>query len=189
MKFNDSMNKHTRLADAYHSAQIEGPGYLLKPLTEDDFTLYRQLYTLPSIQKWIGVAFSDRQVERAFAQLSSKVQPFWFDNMHWVIYDKVSEDAIGITALVGQSAVEVGTLLLPHAQNKGVAYEVMSNTINYAFTQANKEKVFAYFWYKHTASFRLVKKLGFYIDQVTLHKQRPLPSFYCEKINKNRVSV
>jgi len=183
------MNKYPTQADAYHSARIEGTCYTLKPLSEDDFTLYRQLYILPSIQKWIGVELSDQQVERAFAQLSNKVRPFWFDNMHWVIYDKTSKEAIGITALVGQSAVEVGTLLLPHAQNKGVAYEAMSNTINYAFTHANKEKVFAYFWYKHTASFRLVKKLGFYVDQMTLHKQRPLPSFYCEKINKNRVSV
>lgn len=158
------------------------------PLTEADFALYQSLYQCPSIQALIGICLPPAAILKAFNQTLRKVSQQWQNAMHWVIFDQ-QQTALGITALVGQDSVEVGTLLLPSAQNCGVAKEVMGCTIDYAFREFNKTKVFAYFWHQHIASLRLVQSLNFYVDQQTLHQSRPLPSWYCEKINKNRVSV
>ena len=126
----------------------------LRPLESGDEALYCRLYTDPEVMARIGAPLSPAVARRHFraARRLNAVRPP--REVRWAVRDAASGEGLGLLALVGgppgSPDAELGFMLLPAAQGRGLARELVEAAARHAF--GGDEAGPASLWARHAPS-------------------------------------
>jgi RimJ/RimL family protein N-acetyltransferase len=138
----------------------------VRPLDGRDGALYCRLYTDPDVMRLIGPPMAADAAARSFVTaLRLNGQGAW--PQRWALVDLASSADIGLLGLVphpdAPAAVEVGVMLLPAWQGRGIASEVIAAAAEGLF--ALDAPAIAGLWTRHEGTnglaIGLMRKLGF----------------------------
>jgi RimJ/RimL family protein N-acetyltransferase len=138
----------------------------VRPLDGRDEALYCRLYTDPAVMRLIAPPMADAAARRSFGTaLRLNGEGAWAQR--WILVDRASGTDIGLLGLIphpdAPAAVEVGVMLLPGWEGRGVAAEAIAAAADRLFGLA--ELAVAGLWTRHDAAngpaIGLMRKLGF----------------------------
>lgn len=106
---------------------IDTPRLQLRVMGEGDEDLYCRLYTDPQVMHHIARPLAIDVARRSFQVAREQALERPMRRPWWVIQEAASRADVGVVGLVCEDAVaEIGIVLLPHAQRRGIAREAMS---------------------------------------------------------------
>lgn len=145
--------------------QIETQRLILKPISENDWELFKGLHQSSEVIKYVGDPFTESSISERF---NSRLGEWKKTSNQWLtltIIEKSTESKIGVTGFYPEwepyQQAELGFLLNPEFQGKGYGKESTIAVIEYAFNQCNFHKVIATVTEGNSLSFNLLKALGF----------------------------
>jgi len=103
----------------------------LRPIGEQDETLYCRLYTDPLVMHFIAPALSQNVARRSFgvALRQQARHP-----QRWILAERSSGNDVGMVALVGEAdGPEIGVMVLVERHGLGYGYESMAALVDRAF--------------------------------------------------------
>lgn len=113
--------------------RIDTPRLRLRVMGEGDEGLYCRLYTDPQVMHHIARPLAMDVARRSFQVAREQAIERPMRRPWWVIHEAASMADVGVVGLVREDAVaEMGIVLLPHAQRRGIAREAMSAVATYA---------------------------------------------------------
>lgn len=151
----------------------------IRPLEEQDREYYFQLHSNQKVVEYICEPLTRKQADTAFnitlRELTSKNPKI----LSWIIIDKKNKEKIGFQALSwylhkefeqdpifdNQNQPEVGILLDPNVQGKGVAVEAMGALIEYAFELIGADLINLYYYKAHSNTVKFLSKLEAIFDE------------------------
>ncbi|KFZ36947.1 hypothetical protein HR45_12925 [Shewanella mangrovi] len=143
--------------------QLQTERFTLRPLAEHDAALFQSLYRDEGLMRHIGDVMDEQRAERAFrASLKAMLAPtpkFYF----WVIEEGLQQLGVaGLSAIIADEEAEPGMILLPHAQNKRVGFEVLRCLVDYCRDELQLQQVVARFEANNFAAAKLAENAGFH---------------------------
>jgi len=137
----------------------------LRPLGEGDEALYCRLYIDPEVMRHIGAPLSLGAAQRAFRAVTRATQRSAPSLCSWVLSERASSADIGILALIGQGDIagtaEIGTMLVPAAQGRGLAVEAQTVLLDHLFNDPGLRMVWSRNAPGNGAAIGVRLKLGF----------------------------
>ncbi|MFD2165919.1 GNAT family N-acetyltransferase [Thalassotalea euphylliae] len=154
----------------------------IRPISEEDESLYVSLYTCERIMRNIGPVKTAEQAKKSFEKVVSAMrksivsrQPYY---LFWIIELKETHQALGIQALnwcqiplkhidngtrihTGKNEPEIGIMLNRSAQGKQIPTEARAALLNFAFNYLNVKQIYTTFDSGNIPIARLIRKLGF----------------------------
>ena len=137
----------------------------VRPLDGRDEALYCRLYTDPGIMRLIAPPMEPEAARRSFGTaLRLNGEGVW--PQRWILAERGGDTEIGLLGLIPHAddaaAVEVGVMLVPEWQGRGIATEVIAAAAGRLF---GLEPPIARLWTRHEASnalaIGLMRRLGF----------------------------
>jgi len=156
---------------------------LIRPLAEQDKTLYLSLYTDAKVMRHIGEPLSVAAAEKAFSatlKAMTKAEP---KVLTWAIVEKDTATLIGLQALTfsnSDNIAEIGIMLTPAANGRLFPEEAMGALMEYGFTHMQLTSINAIYSHKNLATERFVNKLGFTVNLKSEQKLRNTRHQYIE---------
>lgn len=145
--------------------QIETPRLILRPISENDWQLFKLLHQSGEVIKYVSDPLTESVISERF---NSRLGEWKKRANQWLtltIIEKATENKIGVTGFYPEwepyQQAELGFLLDPEFQGKGYGKESTIAVIEYAFNQCNFHKVTATVTEGNEPSFNLLKALGF----------------------------
>lgn len=137
----------------------------LRPLCAEDEAKYAALFTSPEIMADVGPALGRDEAASAFGkslQMMSQPTPgAWL----WLASTRSGAEDIGLFGLVMRAGrPEIGAMVIPEHQGRGLAYEALSHVRDFGFSQLDLAAQFGHQLPSNRRSIGLMLKLGF--DQV-----------------------
>ena len=130
----------------------------LRLMQQRDFDIYHNLYSNTQVCQYIGGVWANEKIKRTF-ELSIKHNQT-HKRFTWVIYNKLTNQDVGLAACIRQHAaidkaqdltvglkksinkeVELGILLLPAFIGQGIGEPVLNTITAYAFNHLNIQQV------------------------------------------------
>lgn len=144
---------------------LAGQRIKLSPFDESDLDLFVEMSMSPVMMKHVYDPCSYEEANEAFA---AKSQPWSMESDGWLSFgisevatgEKLGNIGLKITNHEAKIA-EVGFMIKPSAQGKGVAGEALSLVKNYALSELNLNKLVATCSTSNSGSFKLLEKHGF----------------------------
>ena len=144
---------------------LTGQRIQLSPLDGSDLDLFIEISMSPEM---MGHVYDPCTFEEANEAFVAKSQPWFMESDAWLSLgitevatgEKLGNIGLKITNHEAKIA-EVGFMIKPSAQGKGVASEALSLIKNYALSELNLNKLVATCSVGNTASFKLLEKHGF----------------------------
>ena len=107
--------------------RIDTPRLRLRVMGEGDEDLYCRLYTDPQVMHHIAQPLAIDVARRSFQVAREQAFERPMRRPWWVIHEAASTADVGVVGLVREDTVaEMGIVLLPQAQRRGIAREAMS---------------------------------------------------------------
>ncbi|QSX34494.1 GNAT family N-acetyltransferase [Shewanella avicenniae] len=136
--------------------------FTLRPLAEQDATLFQSLYCDKELMRHIGPALSEHDAIAAFnttLKTMYRKAPYCF---FWVIEQlEQALGVVGIADIKAKQQAEIGIILLRRAHRKRVADEVVPRVIRYCSEQLELKQLVGTFDSQNLAALRLNKRMGF----------------------------
>jgi len=131
----------------------------LRPMDDGDEALYCRLYTDPVLMRHIAAPMS---AERAHRSFHTVLKQQGGSRMIWIITEHGGEAACGILGVFPDNdAAEVGVMLVPQAQARGFAAEVIASIAGTLFRTSRVVRL----WTRHATpnapAGALMRNLGF----------------------------
>ena len=132
---------------------------------ESDFELYKEMRMCPNMMEHVYDPFTLDEVKERF---KVHLQEWSMDSKDWLSFsitlistgDKVGD--IGLKVVDKEKGIgEVGYMVKPGFQGKGIAFEALSLIKEFAFNKLKLNKLIAKCSTKNEASFSLLEKHGF----------------------------
>jgi len=149
---------------------FETPRLRLRPLESGDEALYRQLYTDPEVMRHIGVPMTVEAAGRSFRIACRVATRDGASAERWVVSERGSPAAIGLLGMIPDETsadeAEIGLMLLPERQRRGVAVAVIGAVADRLFRPLGEDAFdFQALQTRHApanvAMMRLMLRLGF----------------------------
>src|SRR5688572_16805776 len=135
-----------REARAAMMERIDTPRLRLRAMGEGDEDLYCRLYTDPQVMQHIARPLAIDVARRSFQVAREQAIERPMRRPWWVIHETTSLADVGVVGLVREDTVaEIGIVLLPQAQRRGIAREVMSAVA----TRAMETGLVTQLWLRH----------------------------------------
>ena len=165
------------------------PRLQMRPLAEGDDAIYLALYTDPDVMTHIAAPLVP-DVARAGFERSCHLNAEpggWVSR--WAVLDRASGAALGLLAVLRDpgdpGTAEIGVMLLPAAQGRGFAREVVGALVALVFSACpGIDRVWARHRVDHAAAAALMRAVGFPVEsacgkRATCSRTRPLDSPVC----------
>lgn len=136
--------------------------------TLSDVEDFYRIYATPSITYYMEDLFGDRADERAYMEAYIRHVYGFYGFGLWTVLHKGEDRVIGRAGLSireGYDSPELGFVIDAAYQRKGYGYEVCRAILHYAKDELGFEMIHALVKEENTASLKLLRKLGFYIQQ------------------------
>ncbi len=109
----------------------------VRPLVDSDETLFHGLYTDPETMRFIAPPLSAEAASTAFRNILRRAQQPAVRELFLAMTDRLSLQSLGICGMSrfepGTARVEVGILLRPAAQSRGLAAEALAALLRKVF--------------------------------------------------------
>ena len=160
----------------------------LRLLAPGDEPLYAALYTDARVMAWIAPPGGASELQRRFSTACRENAVPMPLRRHWVVHDR-SGGAVGLLALLqdeaGSGDAEIGVMLLPAAQGRGFAREVVGALVALVFSACpGIDRVWARHRVDQAAAAAFMRPVGFPVQsacgqRATCSRTRPLDSPVC----------
>ncbi|MBW8312863.1 MAG: GNAT family N-acetyltransferase [Rhizobium sp.] len=139
------------------------PKLQIRLLGESDQQLYLQLYGDEATMRYIGPSLDEKQARRSFASACRLNQSDPPTARFWVIEDCATGLAIGLIGLHwdGPASAELGVVLPPEHQGKGIATRVIRILLAVAFDSLRLDRLHTRHVAGHFLAGGLMASLGF----------------------------
>lgn|GEM_PF-373391 len=164
--------------------QFESERLLCRILSEQDRTLYVELYSNEKIMRNIGPPLTEQEANKAFDNtlnaIGNSIKNRSSAYLLWVIILKTTGQKLGIQVINGRraallkhsqdkveemttpkDAVETGIMLTRLAHGKQVPFEARGALIKFAFSKLPVNQIYTFYKKRNIPIDRLVNKLGF----------------------------
>lgn len=145
--------------------ELDTPRLQLRPLQQRDEALYCRLYTDPEVMRHIAPPLTAEAALRGFRAACRLARIPGLRSQYWAISERIADADIGILALVGPDmeagSAEVGTMLLPAGQGRGLAAEAQAALLDRLFSDSRWRMVWSRHLPANGAVVSLKLKLGF----------------------------
>jgi RimJ/RimL family protein N-acetyltransferase len=113
--------------------------------------------------RFVGGAINLARAKTSFDACMAANKHSNFSRCTWKIVQRENNSVVGICALVANrdEAADIGLILVAASHGKGIAKEILSRLIDYAFKELGLTKVAGYSVMENTISYRLMSSLGF----------------------------
>lgn len=152
---------------------------LLADTEQDEFC---GLLTSAKVMRQIAPVLTLPQAQAKFRAAIKYNQAETLRQRIWHIRDRNTNAFYGIQSLQWRDGeahqAEIGIMLAPQANQKGVAIEAMDGLLGFAFSYFGLERVYAHFYQTHRATRKLVARLGYHIVDAAQSIDR-VPQSYC----------
>ncbi len=145
--------------------ELHTPRLHLRSLSAHDWALFLTLHSDPDNLRYVCDPLSRAQIEERF---TSRLPRWDLDSTHWlclVIRDRESGEDLGLTGLRisdrDAAEAEVGYLLAPGHQGRGVAAESLRGLMDYARQHLGIKRLVATVTDGNVASCQVLEKCGF----------------------------
>ncbi len=143
--------------------QMALPSISLRALHATDWSLFLALHQDAAVQRFICDMQDEAQIR---SQFDGSLLPWTVYANHFMseVILTAEQQAVGVIGLQSDWAnrqVEVGFMLLPSAQGKGIAAAALQSMLARAFGQYGYHKITATVTDGNTASLQLLKRQGF----------------------------
>lgn len=135
----------------------------IKLLQQSDDTSIEKIYMNQEVREFLGGIRTKDSIRATFDEMLNSPQEFYY----WVIREKQTKTFIGLVSLdLHHEAVyqEVSYQLLPCWWGKGLAIEVISVVLHFAFNELKLSTVVAETQTANKASCRLLERLGMNLE-------------------------
>jgi len=154
-------------ADRIPSSQdacLDSDRFRLSLLDAADEPLYARIYTDPAMMENVGPIQSGEEAKQGFDRLCSLngCRPFRY--LYWKIACKSSGSTVGIAALMknkGADAAELGMMVLPEWQARGVAKELVPLLVEHRLKHCQVGNVVTRHLPSNLAGAQVMQGLGF----------------------------
>lgn len=145
---------------------------IIRETTTEDLDEFYEIYSEPSITRYMEDLYEDREKERAYIEdYIKKVYGFYGYGM-WTVLNKENNAIIGRAGLSwreGFDIPEIGFVIAVPYQGKGYAYEVCKAVLEYGKRELGFTQIQALIMEGNIISENLCRKLGFrYLDKVMI---------------------
>ncbi|MFL6591091.1 MAG: GNAT family N-acetyltransferase [Luteimonas sp.] len=131
----------------------------LRPMDDSDGAFYCRLYTDPELMRHIATPMSPERAHRSF---HAAMKQQGDARMIWIITEHGGEAACGILGVFPQDdAAEVGVMLVPHAQARGFAAEVIASIAGTLFRTGRIRRLWTRHARHNAPAGALMRNLGF----------------------------
>lgn len=131
----------------------------LRPMDDGDEAFYCRLYTDPELMRHIAAPMSPERAQRSFHAVMKQQGG---SRMIWIIAEHGDEAACGILGVFPQDdAAEVGVMLVPQAQARGFAAEVIASIAGALFRTGRVVRLWTRHATQNAPAGRLMRNLGF----------------------------
>lgn len=125
---------------------IDTPRLRLRVMGEGDEDLYCRLYTDPQVMQHIARPLAIDVARRSFQVAREQAIERPMRRPWWVIHETTSMADVGVVGLVREDTIaEIGIVLLPQAQRRGIAREAMAAVA----TRAMETGLVTQLWLRH----------------------------------------
>ncbi|ENK2328202.1 GNAT family N-acetyltransferase [Vibrio vulnificus] len=139
----------------------------MKPLSENDWPLFLQLHTNPSV---ISLCFDELPKSEIESKFKSRLAPWFVKSKHWLclaVVESKTDKAVGITGFcVNDSVAEVGFMFLPEYHGLGYGTVSLQALINYSMSEFGIDKYSAVVTEGNIGSEKVLTKVGFVLDRI-----------------------
>lgn len=153
---------------------LESKRLLLRQIIATDQEAVFKGLSDPEVIKYYGVSFESLE--------ATEEQMIWFSELEntkagvwWAICTKDDNQflgAAGINDLIkNESKAEIGFWLYPENWGQGYVFEALSMILVQVFNNMNINKLEAFVETKNTASAKVLKRLGFYLETILLNSE------------------
>ncbi|WP_454831263.1 GNAT family N-acetyltransferase [Pseudoxanthomonas wuyuanensis] len=147
---------------------LETGRLLLRPLNEGDEAFYRRIYMDPGIMRHVGETLAADDAMAAFARVCRLNAEPVFRYHCWVIVQRRTGEEVGLMGLRRcDGDAEIGGMILPEWQGKGVSGEAFPAGIEAAFVDHGVSCVTIRHRSDNRLAHGLSRKLGFVKDSQT----------------------
>ena len=144
---------------------LETDNLMMRQIEENDWSLFYQLETDISVQKFVSDINTKSKIKERF---KSRLEKWDKKSSQWlclVIIDKSTNEKIGVTGFYPEwesyKQAEVGFMLLPKFHGKGYGKESLIAVLDFALNECEFHKIKATVTEGNDASCHLLKKVGF----------------------------
>ena len=139
----------------------------MKPISENDWPLFQQLHTIPSV---ISLCFDELPKSEIESKFRSRLSPWFLGSGHWlclVVSESTTGKAMGITGFCVQGdTAEVGFMFLPEYHGYGYATESLKALMDYSKSEFGIHRYSAVVTEDNVGSEKVLTKVGFVLDRV-----------------------
>jgi len=169
-----------------HSFCFDTPLLQVRAMAASDQSLYRQLFSSKEIMQWIAEPLTDARLTSSFAAAlqhnnGAEDELVAGGRLFLVIAERPAEAAVGLMAATFTAAnattsaasvnAEVGIMLLPSAQRKGLAQEALAGLCQRLSQRSVVNNIICNITDGNLAAKKLVSGLGFvYCKQANYYK-------------------
>ena len=134
----------------------------LRPMGERDEDLYCRIYTDPGLMRHVGRALTREAALTAFANVCRLNRETEFRYRCWVVSHRESGENAGILGVVGnREQAEMGGMILPEWQGRGVSGETFPAGADFAFDEYKVNQVVVRYRASNVKMDGLMRKLPF----------------------------
>jgi ribosomal-protein-alanine N-acetyltransferase len=145
--------------------RIETDRLIMRPLSEDDVTLYCDLYGDPHTMHFVGPPLSRERAERSFRIVLASLDRRRVGRLSLAIIEKATQQAIGIGGYRDFDArrrrVEAGMILKPESCGLGFGKEGLGALVTHAFAVFPVDEVWIQYAAENQSARRVRISLGF----------------------------
>jgi RimJ/RimL family protein N-acetyltransferase len=131
----------------------------MRPMGEEDVTLFCGLYGDPETMRFIGPPLSRERAQRTFRLILSSRHSQPFERLFLVIIEKATQQAIGIGAFQHFDAqrrrVETGMVLNSESRGRGFGKDGLCALVTHGFAILPVDEV----WIQHAADNRMAERV------------------------------
>lgn len=144
-------------------AIITTPRLTLSPFQPTDWSFFLRLRESPDIMRFMGDISPAKDTRLLFARRLNAPHTFVIRQHHDAT--PLGDIGLQISHLYPQEA-DIGYVIIPQAQGKGIASEAVRAVCDYAFQHAGVTAINAYVLADNKGSVRILEKTGFVRTQV-----------------------
>jgi RimJ/RimL family protein N-acetyltransferase len=172
---------------------IETERLLFRKITRDDKEVLFKLHSSLVVQKYTGepVVESIKEIETAIRERINNYKKYGYGR--WAIILKNGMQFVGwagLAYLPEFDEIDLGYRFLPEYWGSGIATEASHAILTYGFDTLKLKKIIAIAMKEHTASIRVMQKVGMVFDKLAPYEpgSRDAVWYWCDQksINKNK---
>lgn len=148
-----------------HINRLETDRLIIRPITTDDITALHELYSDPSVARFVSFLLLNTHIDESRAYVESIIESYMAQKVaEWAVVEKESNTLVGCCGFVHywpeHARAELAYWYHKDFRGKGYAAEAARAVVEYGFTVLNLHRIEATVDPENIPSQKLLEKIG-----------------------------